>query len=128
MSGGVINVKYHTIIRNTDESTAMPLFLITQQKVAGATKISGKNRIYLGYGTSFNVASKYSGYRNLSADNFYFTTGGSVEVDDGPDVSGAGPVEGTGYVAKSYNSSTGQLSFYNTNSYMNASLYVWLIV
>ena len=127
-SGGVITFRYHTFSRNTDTYTAMPLFIITQQKIEGATKIKGKNRISLGYGTSFDVASKYADYSNLTADNFYFSGGGTVSVSDGPDPSGAGPVSGTGYIAKSYNSSNGTLSFYNTCSYQSAGVNAWLIV
>lgn len=127
-SNGVINFNYHCDSRNTNTRTAMPLFLISQQKVDGATKIKGKNRIYLGNNTSFDVASKYADYQNLTADNFYFTGGGSVKVEEGPSVDGAGPVSSNGLVYKSYNSSNGQLTFYNTCNYMRAGVDAWLIV
>ena len=127
-SNGVINFNYHCLSRNTDTRTAMPLFLISQQKVDGATKIKGKNRIYLGFGQGFNVASKYADYKNLTANNFYFTGGGTVAVEEGPSVDGAGPVSGSAYVYKSYNSSNGQLSFYNTSGAQTAGVYALLIV
>ena len=129
-SNGVITFHYGTYSRNIIQSKAIPIYLISHQKIEGATKIKDKNFIYLGKGKTFNVASVYSDYANLTADNFYFKGGDMSVVADGPDVSGAGPVEANGYITKSYNSGNGSLTFYNTASWVTTTgaLDVWLAV
>lgn len=129
-SGGIINFYYHTTSRNENKATALPIYLISHQKVEGATKIKDKNKIYLGKSTSFNVTGVYSDYANLTANNFYFSGGDRSNYAEGPDVSGAGPVNTLGWITKSYNASTGILTFYNTTSpqHVVGALDVWLIV
>ena len=129
-NNGVISFYYHTDSRNENKATPFPLYLISHQKVNGATKVKDKNKIYLGKSTSFNVASFYEDYQNLSADNFYFSGGDRSNYAEGPDVSGAGPVNTEGWIEKSYNPNTGALSFYNRTSpwHVVGALNVWLIV
>ena len=116
-SGGYLNFYYRTYSRNTDEATAMDLYLISHQKITNATKVKFKNYISLGSGQTFDIKSKYSDYQNLTANNFYMISFNWTLFQDGPDVSGAGPVEGDGWIEKSYDSSTGTLTFRNKNSW-----------
>ena len=116
-SNGYLNCLYHTWSRNTDVSTAMDLYMISHQKVTNATKIKFKNYISLGSGQSFDIKQKYSGYRNLTVNNFYIIDCAQTSISDGPDVSGAGPVEGYGWIEKIYDANSGILTFRNRNNW-----------
>ena len=98
----------------------------------GSRLVWENNRIIdLGFGRTFDVASVYSDYGNLTADNFF------IVEQDPETISGTcyGIVHDSQYytyltattnMVKQYNASTGQLSFYlvdsfNTNSTSDAS-------
>ena len=127
---GALSFYYNTYSRNINEATAMPLYILSHQKVPNSIKIKDKNRIYLGRAKSFDVSRFYADFANLTANNFYFSSGDWAMFEDGPSETGAGPVEGNGWIVKSYNASTGILTFYNNASPANATgaLSVWLIV
>lgn len=123
---GKITMFYDCSAYTTAPDTALPIYLISGEKVEGAVKI--KEKIDLGENNTFDVSS-YDGYQNFTVDNFYFESGNSVERSVGPSISGAGPVEMYGWIEKSYDSSTGTLAFYNRGSGTSSkgNLHVWLL-
>ena len=129
-STGALSFYYQTYSRNTIEATAMPLYILSHQKVPNSIKIKDKNRIFLGRAKSFDVKRFYSDYANLTENNFYFSSGEWAMFEDGPSETGAGPVEGYGWISKSYNPNTGILTFFNNSSpaTVTGALSVWLIV
>lgn len=126
---GKLEFYYQNYSRNIIESIPMQLYVLSHQKVPNAVKVKKKNVLYLGFAQSFNVKNVYEDYANLTENNFYLTSGNWSMFEDGPSETGAGPVEGYGWIAKSYDKNTGVLSFYNTSSPNNATgaLGVWLI-
>lgn len=116
-SNGALNFYYQTYSRNTIEATPMDLYLISHQKITNATKVKFKNYISLGSGQTFDIKTKYSNYRNLSVNNFYMIDFSWTLFEAGPDETGAGPVEGYGWIEKSYDASTGILTFRNKNNW-----------
>ena len=69
--------------------------------------------IYLGYGTSFDVKSKYSGYANLTADDFYIKEVSNYSTSRGSIQTYAdGTISRRGEIVKSYDASTGILTCY----------------
>ena len=118
-SNGHLDFYYKTYSRNTIESTAMDLYLISHQKITNATKVKFKNFIYLGKAQAFDVKTKYADYQHLNANNFYLTNFDTTRFED-PDADpnvGSGPVEGYGWIEKSYDQNTGILTFRNRNSW-----------
>ena len=108
---------YQTYSRNTIEATGMDLYLISHQKITNATKIKNKNYISLGSGQTFDIKTKYANYGSLTANNFYMVNFNWTMFEAGPDETGAGPVEGYGWIEKSYDASTGILTFRNKNNW-----------
>ena len=116
-SNGDLNFYYRAFSRNTDTSVGLnTIYLLSHQKISGARKVKDKNVVDLGLGTSFNISRIRSDYKNLNANNFYMTTAGRAYIEEGPDLSGAGPVSGTAYIYKSYDANSGILNFYNAAS------------
>lgn len=84
---------------------------IQEVRLGETLKYIANKIIYLGTGTSFNVASVYSKYRELTADNFFFLNMGNASASDR--VNGTGYLTITGDFYKSYNPNTGILTMFN---------------
>lgn len=69
--------------------------------------------IYLGFGTSFDVKSKFSGYASLTADDFYIKEVSDYSTSRGSIQTYAdGTINREGKIVKSYNALTGTLTCY----------------
>lgn len=77
-------------------------------------KWANNQTILVGSGTSFNIANVYSGYKKLSAGNFFFRTFNGTSASDRVTVAGSYEyVSISGGMIKSYNASTGSLQMYS---------------
>jgi hypothetical protein len=89
----------------------------------GDRMVWGGNRIIqLGNGTSFDIASIYPNYRELTADNFFFVSSSPTSISG----TSTATVHDSAYYCyitiwtgmyKTYNAQSGQLSWYQRNTY-----------
>lgn len=95
---------------------------ISEIYIGNTLKFSDFKVISLGSGTSFNIANIYSGYANLTANNFFVlsannaTGSNSISVPARPGTDGHTRYDSAGFIAKlvkSYDASTGILTMYN---------------
>lgn len=121
MVGGFADGDYTAVTGLAYDATNKKLGL----KVGADTVIpfsSGKQIVYLGIGTSFNVTS-YSGYKSFTSANFIVEQASVYAINNARGyVIGDGQtyyVDGTFGLYKNYNASTGILTAYN---YCNAGI------
>lgn len=95
---------------------------ISEIYIGNTLKFSDFKVVSLGSGKSFNIANIYSGYANLTANNFFVlsasdaTGSQAISVPAKPGTSGRERYGGFNFNAKlikSYNASTGVLTMYN---------------
>lgn len=112
--------------KNTDVKVKL---FVPNMKIGSYQKVV--KAINLGQGQTFNVSSVYSGYKSLTADDFYISTYDQISYGEHTGTSGSVSVYLDLELVKEYNNQTGVLNCYchskEFNKERSSNVYCWIL-